>query len=145
MTRWCVCRRKILTMGLLSEMSGFCRFVTHFILISTVYATVKIHPEFPEPLSGGSRHRRQALLRGMRRWVDRYEGFCRPPPAVYVFTGWIAKRVISRDQNFQYSIGRPWFAVRFVLETVHHFYRVNLLTLQSCCHPGSDSTVSYKG
>jgi hypothetical protein len=140
-----VCRRKIITMGMLSSCLGFANtpHTDHydFYRPGDQEEFLKCFRSFLE----GSHHRNKICAQYLQRWVDQYGGFCRPTTCGYTFSGAL-KGDNSKVEIFQYFILEGLgFAVRFMSETVHHFYG-NIFTHNTavCVAVGSDGTVSYK-
>jgi hypothetical protein len=140
-----VCRRKILTMGLLARCLGFANssHTDHFDFYSLAVQEELIG-YFKSYLS--SPHSCNKICAAyLQRWVDQYEGFCRPTTCGYVFSGSLKGNPL-KIRIYQYFVMEGLgLAVRFMDETVHHFYG-NLFAHNTavCVAIGSNGKVSYK-
>jgi hypothetical protein len=140
-----VCRRKILTMGLLAKCLGFANspHTDHF-----DFYPASDQQKFIESFRSyleAPQLRNRVCASYLKRWVDQYNGFCRPTTCGYVFSGSL-KGDASRVQIFQYFLLEGLgFAVRFMSEIIHHFYG-DLFSHNTavCVAIGSDGMVSYK-
>jgi hypothetical protein len=140
-----VCRRKILTMGLLANCLGFAN--TSHSDHHDFYppATQDRFKNFFQKYLSSKTLQNKICAEYLQRWVDQYGGFCRPTTCGYLFSGAL-KGDQSKIEIIQYFVMEGLgLAVRFLGETVHHFYG-HLFTHNTavCVAIGSDGKVSYR-
>jgi hypothetical protein len=141
-----VCRRKILTMGRLAKCLGFANSPHSDRLdFYGVPEQKQFIAFFTRFLLDPPSSRNRTCAEYLQRWVHQYGGFCRPTTCGYVFLGSL-KGDTSKIEIFQYFILEGLgFAVRFMSESLHHFYgKMFAHNTAVCVAIGSDGRVSYR-
>jgi hypothetical protein len=140
-----ICRRKILTMGLLKKCLGFANtpHTDHF-----DYYSKAMQRELVDCYASylTCSHRRNKLCAEyLQRWVEQYDGFCCPTTCGYLFSGRLNGDQ-SKIEIIQYFLMEGLgFAVKFSDATVHHYYGNQFAHNTAVCVAiGSGGLVSYK-